>query len=66
MLIILISAKNNINVNEIFTTLIDSMVKLDIESNGAFRRSRSKVGRILSTNTIEDKDMTKKKKKNCC
>ncbi len=60
------SAKNNINVNEIFTTLIDSMVKLDIESNGAFRRSRSKVGRILSTNTIEDKNMTKKKKKNCC
>ena len=61
------SAKNNKNVNEIFTNIIDEMVKLDIESNGAFRRTRSKVGKVMTANTIiADELYIKKKKKNCC
>lgn len=61
------SAKNNKNVNEIFTTLIDEMVKLDIESDGALSRSRSKVGKVMTASTIMEGDENiKKKKKNCC
>ena len=60
------SAKNNINVNEIFTTIVDAMVKLDIESKGSFKRTRSKVGKIMTVNTIEEEKNLKKKKKNCC
>ena len=59
------SAKNNINVSEIFTSLIDAMFKLDEESNGTFKRTRSKVGRIISNNTSEEEEI-QKKKNNCC
>jgi small GTP-binding protein len=63
------SAKNNKNVNEIFTNLIDEMVKLDIESDGALSRSRSKVGKVMTTSTIMEGDeyiKKKKEKRNCC
>ena len=60
------SAKNNINVNEIFTSLVDIMLRLDEESNGAFRRTRSKVGKIISNTNSEEEEIQKKKKKNCC
>ena len=60
------SAKNNINVNEIFTKAIDSMAKLDEESKGAYRRSRSKVGKIISNTSIEEEEVHENKKKNCC
>lgn len=59
------SAKNNINVNEVFTTLVDIMFKLDEESNGLYRRSRSKIGKIITASTIEGEEILKKKK-NCC
>ena len=60
------SAKNNINVNEIFTSLVDVMFRLDEESNGSFRRTRSKVGKIISNANSEEEEIQKKKKKNCC
>ena len=58
------SAKNNINVNEIFTNLVDSLIKLDSESN--CRRAKSKAGKIDSSFTIDEEDKNKKKKKMCC
>ena len=61
------SAKNNINVSEIFTTLVDIMLKLDEESNGLNRRTRSKIGKIISTTTTEEEqELEKKKRRNCC
>ena len=60
------SAKNNINVSEIFTTLVDIIIKLDEESNGLNRRTRSKIGKIISTTTTEEEqELEKKKRKNC-
>ena len=59
------SAKKNINVSEIFTTLVDIMIKLDTDPNGNFKRTRSKVGKVISTDDDEIKNKTKKKKK-CC
>ena len=61
------SAKNNINVSEIFTTLVDIIIKLDEESNGLNRRTRSKIGKIISTTTTEEEqELEKKKRRNCC
>ena len=58
------SAKKNINVSEIFTTLVDVMIKLDTDPNGNFNRTRSKLGRVISTDDDENKG--KKRKKKCC
>ena len=60
------SAKNNINVSEIFTSLIDAMFKLDEESNGSFKRTRSKVGKLIYNNSTDEEEIQKKKKNNCC
>ena len=61
------SAKNNINVSERFTTLVEIMLKLDEESNGLNRRTRSKIGKIISTTTTEEEqELEKKKRRNCC
>ena len=59
------SAKKNINVNEIFTTLVDEMIRLDTDPNGNFKRTRSKVGKVISTEDDEIKG-NKKRKKRCC
>ena len=57
------SAKYNINVSEIFTTLIDLIIKLDTDPNGNIKRKRSKLGKVIST---DDEEVKKKKKKKCC
>ena len=60
------SAKKNINVSEIFTSLVDAMLKLDEESNGSFKRTRSKVGKLIYNNSTDEEEIQKKKKNNCC
>ena len=57
------SAKINKNVSEIFTSLIDVMFKIDEETNGFYKRTKSKVGKILSATTTEEERQRKKK---CC
>ena len=59
------SAKKNYNVTEIFTSIVDSMIKLDTDSNGNFRRTRSKIGKVIS-NGPDEEELKKKRKKNCC
>ena len=55
------SAKNNINVSEIFSSIIDIMLKLNDKTN--LKRINSKLERISHA---EEEQLKKKKKKNCC
>ena len=57
------SAKNNINVNEIFINLVDILVKLDIETDN---KRKSKAGKLTSSYTLEEEEVKKKKQKKCC
>ena len=59
------SAKQNFNVTEIFTSIVDSMVRMDTDSNGNFRRTRSKIGKVIS-NGPEEEEFKNKRKKKCC
>ena len=58
-----VSAKENINVNDIFTTLVDIMVKLDSKSKRSLKRARSKIAKMTM---VEEEEFYNKKKKNCC
>ena len=55
------SAKSNINVSEIFSSIIDIMLKLNDKTN--IKRVSSKLEKISPD---EEEQLKKKKKKNCC
>ena len=56
------SAKKNLNVTEIFTSIIDNMIKIDTDANGNFKRTRSKIGKVIT----DEEEFKKKNKKKCC
>ena len=58
-----VSAKENINVDDIFTTIVDIMVKLDNKSKRSLQRARSKIAKM---SMADEEELQNKKKKNCC